>query len=168
MKQVKPSEVEGSLDAPASKSTMQRAVAAALLAEGVSEILHPTYCDDALAALGIVRVLGAKVRKEKERVMVEGGRKEPLGRELDCGEAGLCMRMFAPIAALYEQELVLTGKGSLLSRPVGMVKEGLMALGARVGTNKGNPPLKVQGPISGGRVSVDGSTTSQFLTGLLM
>lgn len=168
MKLVKPSGIEGKVNAPASKSMMQRAVGAALLARGTSEITNPSLCEDALAALRIVEALGATVKRSGESILISGGLREPKERRLDCGESGLCMRMFAPIAALYEEEIVLTGRGTLLERPVGMVKSGLLELGARVGTNKGNPPIRVQGPISAGRLMIEGSTTSQFLSGLLM
>ncbi len=170
MKLVKPTEIEGRVNAPPSKSMMQRAVAAAVLVKGTTEILNPSFCDDCSAALGIAGGLGAKVRQEEGRVLIEGKGviAEPPSRELDCGESGLCMRMFAPIAGLYEKELILVGRDSLISRPVGMVKEALMEIGARVGTNKGYPPLKIRGPINSAQIRIDCSGTSQVLSGLLM
>jgi 3-phosphoshikimate 1-carboxyvinyltransferase len=76
--------------------------------------------------------------------------------------------MFTPIAALFGRETEITGKGSLLSRPVGMMEEPLAKLGASCKTNGGVPPLTVRGPIHGGKLQVDGSASSQFITGLLM
>ena len=63
MKFVQPlnKDIDGVVTAPPSKSMMQRAVAAALLAEGVSEIINPSYCDDSLAALRIAEAAGAEV-----------------------------------------------------------------------------------------------------------
>ena len=58
---VEPSEVKGQIKAPASKSMTQRAIAAALLADGQSTIFNPSYCDDSLAAMSIACGLGAKV-----------------------------------------------------------------------------------------------------------
>jgi 3-phosphoshikimate 1-carboxyvinyltransferase len=141
-----------------------------VLVHGTTEIMNPSFCGDCEAALGIASALGAKVRREEERVLIEGrgAEGEPPSRELDCGESGLCMRMFAPIAGLYEKELVLVGRGSLLSRPVGMVKDALMEIGARVGTDKGHPPLKIRGPINSAQIRIECSGTSQLLSGLLM
>lgn len=161
------SEINGSIKAPASKSMMIRAVAAAALAEGKSTIRNPSLCEDGIAAIACARALGAKVTVQKDCVTVEGGIKATDGT-LDCGESGLCMRMFAPIAAAAEGNFTLTGRGSLLKRQVGMMQQPLEALGAKCSTSSGMPPVKVQGQIRGGEIEIDGSQSSQFLTGLLM
>lgn len=169
MKSVNSSNIKGTVTAPASKSMMLRAIAAALLAEGTTIILNPTYCNDSLAALRVIEALGAKATRGKNEVIVRGGM-NPVDPAvaLNCGESGLGIRMFSPIAALWPGELTLTGEGSLLSRPVAMMEEPLKELGVRATTADGCPPLKVKGPLLGGEAEVDGSVGSQFLTGLLM
>lgn len=167
MKIVKPSGIEGALTAPPSKSMMQRAVAAAALAPGSSVLLNPSSCDDALAALGIAEGLGAEVRRGGTSVKIKGGGR-PRGHRLACGESGLCMRLFSPIAALFDRSFTLTGRGSLVARSVGTLEEPLKALGARCQTHRGFPPVTVRGPIRGGEVNVDGSMSSQVASGLLM
>jgi 3-phosphoshikimate 1-carboxyvinyltransferase len=167
MRFVKPSSIGGKTAAPPSKSMMQRAVAAAALASGRSSIIHPSFCDDALAAIGIAKALGAKVGEAKDAIVIEGGG-EPKGIVLDCNESGLCMRMFAPIAALFGREFSLEAKGSLRKRHVGMMEGPLHKLGAECKTNNGFAPVIVKGPLHGGRVGIDGSESSQFLTGLLL
>ena len=85
MKQVVvPSKIFGKIKAPASKSVTQRAIAAALLAEGESTIVNPSYCDDALAAMSIATGLGAKVRPNPGELKIIGttGLKE---QRLNCG-----------------------------------------------------------------------------------
>jgi len=62
MKFIRPARISGKIDAPASKSMMQRAVIAAALAEGESIIKNPSFCDDAIATIGVVEKLGAKVK----------------------------------------------------------------------------------------------------------
>lgn len=167
MIRVAPGRVDGSIEAPPSKSMMQRAVAAACLSRGATEILSPSFCDDGLAALRAARGLGAVVREEKDRVIIQGGGTPSSGR-LDLGESGLSMRMFAPVAALFDADLELAASGSLRERPVEMIEAPLRALGARCSTTGGKPPVKVRGPIQGGELEVDGSVSSQFLTGLLI
>ena len=54
------------------------------------------------------------------------------GTVLNCGESGLGIRMFSPIASLWREELILTGEGSLLSRPVAMIQGPLKELGVGV------------------------------------
>ncbi|OPY81251.1 MAG: 3-phosphoshikimate 1-carboxyvinyltransferase [Syntrophorhabdus sp. PtaU1.Bin153] len=171
MKVIRSSVISGSVAAPPSKSATIRAIAASLLAPGRSEIRNLSVCDDALAALGIAETLGAEVRRDGDHAFITGHgviKKEYLrGKTIRCGESGLCMRMFAPVAGLVNEELVIEGSGSLLSRPMKMV-EGLEVLGARCETTNGFPPIRVKGGIDGGTVHLDGSESSQFLTGLLM
>ncbi|MCU0284790.1 MAG: 3-phosphoshikimate 1-carboxyvinyltransferase [Acidobacteria bacterium] len=169
MKLIKSSEIKGTVAAPPSKSMMQRALAAALLTEGTTKILNPTFCNDSLAALQVIEALGAKVTPGKDEVKVTGGVKPVVpGTVLNCGESGLAIRMFSPVASLWHEELMLTGEGSLLTRPMEMIEGPLKELGVAVTTANGCPPLKIKGPLLGGEAEVDGSVSSQFLTGLLM
>jgi 3-phosphoshikimate 1-carboxyvinyltransferase len=78
------------------------------------------------------------------------------------------MRMFPPIAALFPAEGRIFGKGSLLKRKVGMMEAPLRALGASCSTKNGKPPITVRGPLHSGSITIDGSESSQFLTGLLL
>ena len=167
MRCVRPGPVEGRLGAPPSKSVLQRAVATAALAEGTSYLRARTLCDDALAALRVIESLGAVVERDSAGVSISGGG-QPISDTLDCGEAGLSLRMFSAVASLYDRALTLAVRGSLASRPIGMVLGPLTELGVRCSARDGLPPLHVRGPMCGGPVTVDGSTTSQFLTGLLI
>ncbi len=176
MKRIGPSNIKGAIKAPSSKSVMIRAVAASLLADGTSILRSPSYSVDSLAALHIARTLGADISiedspKGDSYITIRGNRglaeRQIRGQVLECGESGLCMRMFTPIAGLLDRDIHLEAKGSLVERPVGMV-EALSIMGAAVMTSQGFPPVKVKGPIRPGRYEIDGSQTSQFLTGLLM
>jgi 3-phosphoshikimate 1-carboxyvinyltransferase len=167
MKFIRPGAVEGAVRAPPSKSMMQRAVILASLAEGESVLTNPSFCDDAVATMKAVQGLGAQVAQSLEGVVVQGGGEPKAGR-LDCGESGACMRMISAVAALYGREMTITGKKTLRARPVGMIEGPLRALGAECSTNGGLPPIRVKGPMHGGRAVVDGSVSSQFVSGLLM
>jgi 3-phosphoshikimate 1-carboxyvinyltransferase len=146
---------------------MQRAIAAALLADGMSLIANPSLCEDSIAAMSVAEGLGASIMKNSDMVMIKGGLnlKSDL---LDCGESGLCIRMFTPIAALTGKRVVLTGRGSLTKRPVSRIEESLMSLGVSIKSNDGLLPLEVSSLLKGGYAEIDGSLSSQFLTGLLM
>ncbi len=165
---VDPSPITGKVEAPPSKSLMQRITAAALLVEGSeTRILNPSTSQDSLAGLGIAERLGAEIRHEDGAVIIRGGL-NPKGDELDCGESGLSLRMFSAVAALCDRELRLSGKQGLLHRPVDMLEGPLRALGAHCHTRNGFPPVTVKGPLRGGRAEIDGSLSSQFITGLLI
>lgn len=169
-KTVKPltshNEILGTIAAPASKSMMQRAIAAAVMAKTPTVITNATYSNDSIGALRVARALGADVQ-EGHAIHITGGI-NPTGEPLNVGESGLGIRMFTPIASLADQQLTLTGEGSLLTRPVTMIEDPLKQLGITVTTTNGCPPLTVKGPLKGGTAKVDGSISSQFLTGLLM
>ena len=64
--------------------------------------------------------------------------------------------------------ITINGEGSILRRPIEMMEEPLQALGVEVISNGGYLPISVKGPMRGGEIHVDGSLSSQFITGLLM
>lgn len=164
---VYPSEINGIVKAPASKSEMQRATAAALLATGESLIINPCFSDDSVAALDIIEKMGAKVKRGSDLVIIKGGLNIKDGN-LNCGESGLGIRMFTPIAALSGKPVTLTGKGTLLKRPVSLIEKELADLGATITSNKGFAPITISTKLEGGETAIDGSISSQSLTGLLM
>lgn len=170
MKPITPSTVKGQVAAPPSKSMMGRALAAACLAEGRSIITNPSFCDDALAITGVIRTLGATVQADPDSLTIDGPPRRsssPNPLVLSCGESALCMRMFAPIAALMGQPIILTASGSLQTRPMDML-EAIRTLGASCRTDQGHAPITVRGPLKGGYLGIDASVSSQFLTGLLL
>jgi len=157
----------GKIHIPGSKSFTQRALAAALLAEGVSEIRNPSRSDDALHAMKVIERLGATITDREVELIVQGGF-APLSYEVHCGESGLAFRLFSAIVALHDAEMVVKAGGTLRNRPMDMIENSLQELGVRCTTQRGHAPVRVQGPLLGGRARVDGSQSSQFLSGLLM
>ena len=164
---IDPSHLKGTVKAPSSKSMTQRAIAAGLLATGNSIIHNPSYCDDSLAAMSMAVGLGARVEPSPDRLLIHGTG-ELKEAKLNCGESGLAIRMFSPIAALYSEEILITGANSLRKRPMKMIEEALSQLGVQCQTTNGLLPLSLKGPLQGGKCTIDGSVSSQLLTGLLM
>lgn len=164
---IKPSAVSGTISVPASKSVAQRAIAAAMLANGRSTITNVGLSNDSHAAQGIAVALGATVEGDATKLVISGIEGKP-ANQLFCGESGLSIRMFTPIAATFSDEITLTGKGSLVTRPMQQMEEPLRMLGAQCNTTKGFIPISVKGPLTGGKAALDGSLGSQILTGLLM
>jgi len=167
MIQIAPGTVRGRVQAPASKSHMQRVVLAASLAASESRIQDPGHSADGLACLGVIRALGARVEQSGNLLRIQGGA-GPRARILHCGESGFCLRATAAVAALGGDGYLLTGEGSLNRRPMDMVLEPLRQLGAHCETRGGFAPITVRGPLKGGLAQVDGSASSQFLSGLLL
>ena len=164
---IQPSTINGTVRAPASKSSMQRACALALLSDEETTIINPGKSNDDMAALDIIQKLGATVLINNEELRIKNGSTSVTG-EINCGESGLSIRMFAPIAALSSKEIVITGEGSLLKRPMHFFNEIFPQLGISIQSNNGYLPIKIKGPLQPADITVDGSLSSQFLTGLLM
>lgn len=167
IKTITKSKVLGEISAPSSKSALQRLIAGAFLAGGTSKIAYKTMSDDSAAALNLVQDLGAKIEKSEDIIKITGGFNQPKTK-LMIGEAGLGLRMFGPILALKETEFTISGKGSLLQRPVDFIVSTLSNFGVNISSNNGKLPLKIRGGYKNNKVEVDGTFSSQLLTGLLM
>lgn len=162
------SNISGVIKAPSSKSYAQRAVAAALLSEGVTTLSEVELCSDTKAALGVVEALGAEVEKLDDTTYRIKGGLNPVSDVLNIGESGLATRLFTPIASLHSSPITITGKGSILTRPMDMMYDTLRSLGVELKSSGDFLPLSVCGVMKGGSAEVNGTVSSQFLTGLLM
>lgn len=176
-------------NAPPSKSAAQRAIAIASLCEGESVLYNTGSSDDVLAAIRVCRSLGVEIQDavspehsqnnniqktgqpELHRfdlgLRIRGGVKHTT-EELHCGESGLGLRMFSGIVSALDFPVQLTGEGSLLNRPVGIIEEGMAALGVECLSADGKLPLTIRGPVKVRQATLDASGTSQLLTGILI
>lgn len=173
---VHPNKLTGEQVAPASKSSMQRACAAALLHLGTTRIFNPGHSYDDLATIDVIQKLGAVVILEDasnekigtKTMLVHSDGVKPTGTSMNCGESGLGIRMFTPIAALSDQAITINGTGSLLKRPMHFFDTIFPDLGIEIQSQSGFLPIQIKGPLKPTTIEVDGSLSSQFLTGLLM
>ncbi len=172
---IHPGLISGNVTIPASKSDSQRAILCAALADGTSRLKGIGKSDDEMAMLRAVEQMGAVVQDENESgneeervVLITGIRKLPENLELSAGESGLGLRLLTCVSASFDQQVILTGTGSLLSRPMNFFDTVLPQFGCAVSTNKGFLPVEVCGPLTGTTTQVDGSLSSQFISGLLM
>ncbi len=165
-----PGKVSGEIMAPASKSSMQRACAAALVRHGVSHVSNPGISNDDIASKGVIQALGATIKEQEDgSILIDSSNKKDFKKlDIHFGESGLGIRMFTPIAATLDSAIHITGEGSLLSRPMDFFDEVLPQLGVSVQSNNGKLPLDIHGPLVPKDIVVDGSLSSQYLTGLLL
>ncbi len=169
---INPSIINGMLQAPASKSCMQRACAAALLKGGKTIIHNYGISNDDKAAIEIIKQLGASVLIGNDALIIESKfsiiNNQQSIININCGESGLSLRMFTPIVALLNQTVNITGSGSLLNRPANFFDEILPQLNVTVESSNGKLPLVIKGSLQANDIRIDGSLSSQFLTGLLL
>lgn len=170
--QIEAGRLKGSITIPSSKSAMQRACAAALLNKGTTLILQPGISNDDRAALSLIRQLGANVQENNGVIQISSNGLETINaarpETLNCGESGLSIRMFTPIAALNANPITIDGEGSLKSRPMHFFEEVFPALDVAIRASAACVPLHIQGPLNAKNITVDGSKSSQYITGLIM
>lgn len=160
--------LKGRVTPPCSKSYAQRALAAALLASGRTTLRGIELCNDTRSAIAAIEALGATVEIVDQNTLIIEGGLSPRLRRLNVGESGLAARLFTPIASLHNEHICIDGEGTLKHRPMAMMIEPLKELGVEVRDGGGRLPIEVRGPMRGGRVMVDGTMSSQFVTGLLI
>lgn len=147
---------------------MQRGCAASLLFNGTTIIRNPGHSNDDKAALGVIKDMGAVIKKlDDGSLQITGGGVSPDCDTVNCGESGLGIRMFTPIISLSNKRITINGEGSLVTRPMDFFDEVLPQLGVEIISKEGKLPLQVKGPLQPKNITIDGSLSSQFLTGLL-
>ena len=161
---------------PGSKSVTNRALVLAALAEGTSTLRSPLASRDTLLMARALGALGAPVDTSRAAAWTVRGTGGPLRprdvpARLDVGNAGTVARFLPAVAALAEGEVVLDGDPRVRERPVGPLLEALRALGAVLDDGgRGALPVTVTGTgvLRGGEVTLDASSSSQLVSGLLL
>lgn len=165
---------------PASKSIAQRAILAAALAEGTSHLRGYTPCGDTRAAIAAARALGAKVTVRGSAVTITGIAATAGSLQLDSlkvGESGFLARLMIPLlSVLNDRPVQVTGEKTLLQRPLLGAHDLMASFGVTLRCDRVRDdsqrlecfvPVTVHGPLIPGRADLDGSESSQLISGLL-
>jgi 3-phosphoshikimate 1-carboxyvinyltransferase len=171
--QIKRSEINGVIKCPSSKSYTHRAIAIASLVERQSVIRNILLARDTIATLSGCRSLGANIIHNNNTLRIEGKRKFDTPENIiNVENSGTTIRLLTVMSALVDKGFtILTGDESLRKRPMQPVLDGLQQLGVECYSTKmnGTAPLIVRGGgIKGGTAIVDGTVSSQFISGLLI
>lgn len=167
--------VDGTINLPGSKSVSNRALLLAALANGTTVLTNLLDSDDVRHMLNALSILGVTYTLSADRTRCEvvgvGGPLQVAGEhELFLGNAGTAMRPLAAALCLGSNNIVLTGEPRMKERPIGHLVDALRQGGAQIEylEQTDYPPIHLRGGFVGGKVTVDGSVSSQFLTALLM
>lgn len=148
--QVTPSRVrDASVTVPGDKSVSHRALMLGSIAEGRTTVGGFLSGEDCLATLAAMRALGVEIQQPGATdMLIEGvglqGLKAP-SANLDLGNSGTAMRLMAGLMSGQPFDCVLTGDESLTGRPMGRIIKPLTAMGARIDSVDGKPPLQIRG-----------------------
>lgn len=156
---------------PGSKSITNRALICALLARGTSQLHGVAPGDDSQAMVEAVEVLGGAVQQLDDAVRIDGldAALAPVHTVLNASLAGTTSRFLTAVAALGTQPITVDGEPPLRRRPMAPLHEALGRLGAHVVADPpGHLPVTVTGPAHGGRVSLPGDVSSQYVTALML
>ncbi|MBC8081190.1 MAG: 3-phosphoshikimate 1-carboxyvinyltransferase [Gorillibacterium sp.] len=162
--------LHGEIQALSSKNYTTRYLLVGALAEGKSTIWYPAHSEDSDAMRRCIRDLGAVVVEDAEKMTILGFGKHPTNvRELNVGNAGAVLRFLMSTAAFCnEVTFINTYPDSLGKRPHDDLIIALRQLGVQVEDNQGKLPITIRGgkPV-GGKITVSGSVSSQYLSSLL-
>ncbi|MGI9007284.1 MAG: 3-phosphoshikimate 1-carboxyvinyltransferase [Streptosporangiaceae bacterium] len=164
---------------PGSKSMTNRALIIAALASSPTLINGPLAARDTRLMAGALRALGCRIDEGEHEWRVEPplarppavGPGEDASAGIDVGNAGTVLRFVPPVAALGRADVRFTGDPRIARRPVRPLLDALRELGAEIQDDgTGSVPFTVlgHGAVPGGAVSIDASSSSQFVSGLLL
>lgn len=158
----------GTVSAIASKSQAHRFLIAASLSEASTQIICSETSGDIDATARCLGALGAHIAYENGVFMVSPVGRPVFGeRRLDCMESGSTLRFMLPVCCALGAEVSLFMGGRLPSRPLSPLYEELISHGCAL-SPQGQNPLRVSGQLSGGRYTIPGNISSQYITGLLL
>lgn len=159
----------GIVPVPASKSDGQRALLCAALAHGTTVLTNLGRSHDELAMFAAIQMLGAQIMELEENVFeIQGISTMTEKVVLNAGESGLGFRLLCGAAGSFEVEITLEGEGSLIDRPMLFFDRYFPHFGVQAKTTNGFLPVTIKGPYKTGKGVVDGSMSSQYISGMLI
>ncbi|HRW22359.1 MAG TPA: hypothetical protein P5509_10320, partial [Bacteroidales bacterium] len=159
----------GDINCPPSKSYAIRLIACSALANGKCTLLNLGNSYDVINALSIVNEHFADVEKQGNSVIISNQKKK-YSSTVYCGESALNARLFSVIKLLQKSSFTVSGKGSLIKRPIATDLIQLKNMGISINFTR-NTLLPIDfngGKLLPGKYIIDGSTSSQFVSALLM
>jgi len=159
---------KGEIKANTSKSYLQRAIVVAALAKGETTLHNCDESNDVVAVKSVIAELGAFVKGKETLSITPVKFGVTKNVKINVGESGLALRMLASVTTLFNTNIEIDGKGSLLNRPIQPIIEALTIAGVDVEHNKGNLPIRIKSGIKNNTINLDGSFSSQTISGFLI
>ena len=167
--------VKGKVIIPGSKSLSNRALLVSSLAKGNTTLLNVLKSDDTARMIEALQTLSVKLNVNMNKIDIQGNNGVFSGdlceKELYLGNAGTAMRPLCSVLSVSKGVYKLTGEPRMMERPIGPLTEALKSIGLNIEylNNDGFPPLLIRGSqVKNHEVSISGTTSSQYISALLM
>jgi 3-phosphoshikimate 1-carboxyvinyltransferase len=166
---VEKSKISGEVNCPSNKSYTHRGIFLASLAGNNSKVENILLSADTKATIEACRKFGAVIEVDNSTLVVKEsikiGTKVP---EINTENSGTTIRIAIGIASLFSEKITLTGDSSIQKRPMQPLLDALSSIGAKCNSKDGNPPVTIEGSVSGGEIKIPGNLSSQFISSLLI
>jgi 3-phosphoshikimate 1-carboxyvinyltransferase len=162
--------VSGRVTVPGSKSISNRALILAAISDGPSTLSGLLAARDTSLMRSALVSLGVGISEKGGLVTVTPGSLKGPAR-VDCGLAGTVMRFVPPVAALADGVVSFDGDSYARERPMDVILGALRTLGVQIddqGTGRMPYAVNGSGSVRGGKVTLDASGSSQFVSALLL
>jgi 3-phosphoshikimate 1-carboxyvinyltransferase len=160
---------------PGSKSLTHRALIASGLAQGRSLLRGSLVCEDTVYTEQALSAMGVGIDHDQDELAVDGVSGQPTRKgsknEIFLGNSGTSMRLMMSVAALCSADMILTGSSRMLDRPIGELVTALGQVGVRASYlgKPGCPPVLIHARgMAGGRATLSGGESSQYVSSLLL
>ncbi len=166
-----PTKLSGIISIPPSKSDTQRAMLCAALAKGKSVLYNVGFSNDERNMLRALESLGTHIKRvdEKRRIFeIDSANAFEKDTKIEIGESGLGVRLLIAVLSSFSNTFTINGEGSLVNRPMDFYTKNLSELSVQISSKDGKLPIQIKGPIQPKEITVDGSLSSQFISGLTM
>jgi len=161
-------QLKGTVSSPPSKSHTHRAFFLSAMASGDSRITNCLISDDTMATLRAAESMGAHINRRGNEVMISGGKLHAPKNTVDADNSGTTIRIFTGIVSMFSEWVKITGDASLQKRPMAPLLDALSQMGVECRSDDGKPPVEIRGANKGGKVTINGGISSQFITSILI
>ncbi|GBG30739.1 Pentafunctional AROM polypeptide [Hondaea fermentalgiana] len=167
-----PKPLETSWRVPGSKSITNRALILAALHDGETELRGCLHSDDTKHMRNALVAMGIEIEVDGTTLKVKGGvdKLKAPKEDIFIGNSGTSVRFLTGLAALLPGPVTFVGDEYMAVRPLGDLVDALRQLGVEVDCPTGCPPLTIKGngSLAGGKVTMNGSKSSQYFSALML
>ena len=163
---IHPTKLQGQIKAIPSKSQAHRFLICAAFSDRVTTLICPETNQDIEATVGCLCALGANIQRTDDGYRIEPVKSVPSYAELHCRESGSTLRFLLPVVGALGVDTLFHLQGRLAERPLSPLWEEMEAKGCTL-TRPSKQTIRCHGKLNPEIFTIDGSVSSQFISGLL-